>query len=93
MKGVSDMLVLSRKANETIVINGNIRITVVSVRGKQVRLGMTAPDSMGIFREELCSHAGTGEKRAGPDGTGLANGEDAFCSTQPIRHPRSRHEP
>jgi len=47
------MLVLSRKLNETIVINGNIRVTVVGLRGNQVRLGIEAPDSVAIFRQEL----------------------------------------
>jgi carbon storage regulator len=48
------MLVLSRKLNESIVIGGDIEITVVSLRGNHVRLGITAPDSVGILREELC---------------------------------------
>ncbi len=47
------MLVLSRKLNETIVINGNIRVTVVGLRGNQVRLGIEAPESIAIFRQEL----------------------------------------
>jgi carbon storage regulator len=47
------MLVLSRKLNESIVIDGGIRITVVSIRGSQVRLGIQAPSSVGIVREEL----------------------------------------
>jgi carbon storage regulator len=51
------MLVLSRKRNETIVINGNVRIMVVDIRGSQVRLGIKAPDSVGILREELCDGA------------------------------------
>jgi len=51
------MLVLSRKLNETIVINGNIRVTVVGLRGNQVRLGIEAPDSIAIFREELFDRA------------------------------------
>jgi carbon storage regulator len=49
------MLVLSRKLNETIVIDGNIRVTVVGIRGSQIRLGIEAPSSVGIFREELCA--------------------------------------
>jgi carbon storage regulator len=52
------MLVLSRKLNETIVIDGDIRITVVGIRGNQVRLGIDAPNSVRIFREELCLRAG-----------------------------------
>ena len=58
------MLVLSRKLNETIIINGDIRITVVGVRGNQVRLGIEAPNSVGILRKELCDRAGTGNERA-----------------------------
>lgn len=47
------MLVLSRRPNESVVVDGGIRITVVSVRGNQVRLGFEAPGNVGIFREEL----------------------------------------
>ena len=49
------MLILSRKSNESIVIGGNIRITVASVRGRYVRLGIEAPADVKIFREELCA--------------------------------------
>ncbi len=49
------MLVLSRKLNEAIVIDGNIRVTVVGIKGNQVRLGIEAPSHIGIYREELCS--------------------------------------
>jgi carbon storage regulator len=51
------MLVLSRKRNEAIVINDDIRIMVVAVHGNQVRLGVEAPDSVKIIREELCNRA------------------------------------
>ena len=47
------MLVLSRKKNESIVINGNIRIEVLQIKGKQIRLGITAPSSMKVLRSEL----------------------------------------
>ena len=47
------MLVLSRKVNEQIVIGNNIRMTVISIRGNQVRLGFEAPQSVPIFRDEL----------------------------------------
>jgi carbon storage regulator CsrA len=51
------MLVLSRKRNEAIVINGDIRIIVVASHGNQVRLGVEAPDSVKIVREELRDRA------------------------------------
>ena len=47
------MLVLSRKLAESIVINGNIRITVLGVKGGQVRLGIEAPPEATVDREEV----------------------------------------
>jgi carbon storage regulator len=56
------MLVLSRKMNETIVIDGNIRITVVDIRGKYVRLGIEAPEWVAILREEICDRVSIEEE-------------------------------
>jgi carbon storage regulator len=47
------MLVLSRHVGETVVIDGDIRVTVVSIQGDKVRLGFTAPASVTIDREEV----------------------------------------
>ena len=47
------MLVLSRKLNESIIVDGNIRITIVGIRGNHVRVGIEAPDSIPIIREEM----------------------------------------
>jgi carbon storage regulator len=47
------MLVLSRKPNEVILIEGGIRIVVVSCDRGSVRLGIEAPESMAIVREEI----------------------------------------
>ena len=47
------MLVLSRKFNESIVIDGGIKITVVEIRGNKIRLGIEAPKEVGVMREEL----------------------------------------
>lgn len=52
------MLVLSRKVDEQIVIGDNIRMTVISIRGNQVRLGFEAPLSVPIFRAELRHECG-----------------------------------
>jgi carbon storage regulator len=47
------MLVLTRQPGQEVVICGNIRLTVVAIRGNQVRLGFTAPPDVVIQREEL----------------------------------------
>ena len=47
------MLVLSRKKNESIVINDNITITVVEIRGDKVRLGVEAPKEVPVHRREV----------------------------------------
>jgi carbon storage regulator len=47
------MLVLCRKQNEKIVIDGNIVITVVKIDRKQVRIGIEAPRDVPVYRQEL----------------------------------------
>jgi carbon storage regulator len=47
------MLVLSRKLGEIIIINDNIKMYVVEIRGDQVRLGFEAPKDISINRQEV----------------------------------------
>ena len=47
------MLVLSRKKNESIVINNDITIVVVEIRGDKVRLGVDAPKEIPVHRREV----------------------------------------
>ena len=47
------MLVLSRKKNESIIINDNITLTVVEIRGDKVRLGIDAPKEVTVHRQEV----------------------------------------
>ena len=47
------MLVLTRRVGEEIVIDGDIRVTVLELRGSVVRLGITAPQSVRVLRQEL----------------------------------------
>ena len=47
------MLVLTRKSGESIAIGSEIRVVVVQIRGKQVRIGIEAPDDKRILREEI----------------------------------------
>lgn len=47
------MLALSRKKNEAIVINNNIEVTILEVKGDQVKVGVTAPKEVPIYRKEV----------------------------------------
>jgi carbon storage regulator len=47
------MLVLSRRIGETIVINGDIQVKVLSIQGNKVRLGVVAPEQVSVDRQEV----------------------------------------
>ncbi len=47
------MLALSRKKNEAIVINNNIEITILEVKGDQVKIGISAPKEIPVYRKEV----------------------------------------
>ena len=47
------MLSLSRKKDEAIVINNDIEVTIIEVKGDQVKLGITAPKSVPVYRKEV----------------------------------------
>ena len=47
------MLYLTRKIGETIIINDDIEITVVDVRGKSIKLGLTFPSDVSVYRQEI----------------------------------------
>ncbi|MCQ2549677.1 MAG: carbon storage regulator CsrA, partial [Lachnospiraceae bacterium] len=47
------MLALSRKKNEALVINNNVEITILDIKGDQVKIGITAPKEVPIYRKEV----------------------------------------
>ena len=47
------MLILTKRAGESIYLDDNIKITVLEVQGKQIKLGLTVPDDMTVYREEV----------------------------------------
>ena len=47
------MLALSRKKNEALIINNNIEITVLEIKGEQVKLGISAPKEVPVYRKEV----------------------------------------
>ena len=53
------MLVLSRKKGESVVVNGNITIVVVDIRGDKTRIGIEAPADVAVYRSEVLAKSAT----------------------------------
>jgi carbon storage regulator len=47
------MLVLTRKVNQSIIIGNDIKITILDIKKEGVRIGITAPKSIGVYRQEI----------------------------------------
>ena len=47
------MLALSRKKNEALVINNNVEVTILDIKGDQVKVGITAPKEVLVYRKEV----------------------------------------
>ncbi|CAN5582347.1 carbon storage regulator CsrA [soil metagenome] len=62
------MLVLTRKPGQSIMIGDGIEVQVLSVAGEKVRLGITAPREVGIFREEIYERIEDAEGAEGAEG-------------------------
>lgn len=58
------MLALSRKKNEALIINNNIEITVLEIKGEQVKLGITAPKDVPVYRKEVYAQIQEANKEA-----------------------------
>lgn len=68
------MLVLTRRANESIMIGDDIVITVLDVRGDQIRIGIRAPRSVAVHREEVYAELQrANQDAASPSAEALAN--------------------
>ena len=58
------MLALSRKKGEAIIVNNNVEITIIEVKGDQVKLGISAPKSVPIYRKEVYAQIQEANKEA-----------------------------
>ena len=47
------MLILTRRINESLIVGDDVKVTVLSVKGKQIKLGVTAPREIAVHREEI----------------------------------------
>jgi carbon storage regulator len=70
------MLILTRRVGETVVIGNDVTVTVLGVKGNQVRLGVNAPREVAVHREEIFERI-QGEKPAGDTSVKVANGSGA----------------
>jgi carbon storage regulator len=75
------VLVLSRRIGECIVIDGNITVTVIEVRGQQIRLGIEAPKEVPVWREEVAVRDAPGSYQGVAQVTRSASGRAAYHRT------------
>jgi len=77
------MLVLSRKKDESIVINNDITIVVVEIRGDKVRLGVEAPKEVPVHRREVYEAIARGDAADVPSVSSTTAGDDASNAATP----------
>ncbi|SDB23338.1 carbon storage regulator CsrA [Eubacterium oxidoreducens] len=65
------MLALTRKKGESLMLNNNIEITILEIRGDQVKIGINAPKDVSIYRKEVYLQIQE-ENKAAQDAAGLA---------------------
>lgn len=81
------MLVLTRRANQSIMIGADVVVTVLEVRGDQVRIGIDAPRSISVHREEVFRELEAANRAAASPASGALEGLAAL-RPPPDRRPK-----
>ncbi len=69
------MLTLSRKKNESLVINNNIEVTILDIKGDQIKIGIAAPREVPVYRKEIYLEIQESNKNAvSAEGVSALNG-------------------
>jgi len=79
------MLVLTRKSNQSIMIGDEIEVSVLSVMGEKVRIGIQAPQSIPVFRKEIYLEIHREAAAAAADGAEPATSVEAALSERRTR--------
>ncbi|MGI6457032.1 MAG: carbon storage regulator CsrA [bacterium] len=79
------MLVLSRKRDESIIIGDDVMITIVDIKGEQVKIGVTAPKHVSIHRKEVYEAIQNENQAAAQSGVQNLNGLIKVLKKQPAQ--------
>ena len=80
------MLILSRRCGEAIVVDERIKLTVLSIKGKQIRIGIEAPDDVSVHREEIYERIISGEAVDYTGGRSSSRSDKlSACHTDPLK--------
>jgi carbon storage regulator len=72
------MLILTRRVGETVMIGDDVTVTVLGVKGNQVRIGVNAPRDVAVHREEIFERIKREEQEGGVPAVPSGNGHGTF---------------